>query len=229
MHETSLKQACFWQIKCELLLAFRHQAESCYPFLFYIMIGCLFPLTASADISAFQHFAPGIVWVIVLFSTLLSFECVFRRDWQNGNINHLLLSPYPLSLLLFAKVIAHWILIQLPIILVTPLIAIAYHLPLSQSKILVFSLLLGTPGLSFLGAVGIALTQGLRQSSVLLTIFLMPLVVPLLIFGSSAVYRVGEGQSPLGILALVGAFSLFCCTLIPGAMAMICRIHMVDQ
>lgn len=171
-----------------------------------------------------REIAPGVIWIAALLATLLSMERLFRSDFEDGALEHLLLSPHSLPLLVLAKVLAHWLVAGLPLILVAPFLGVLLHLPSEAIGVLPVALLLGTPVLSLIGAIGVGLTVGLRRGGVLLTLLILPLYVPVLIFGSSAVMAATSGLPTSGQLALLGAMLALALTLSPFATAAGLRI-----
>ncbi|PKM11881.1 MAG: heme exporter protein CcmB [Gammaproteobacteria bacterium HGW-Gammaproteobacteria-3] len=187
----------FAMIRRDLLLAVRHRAESANPLLFFILVVTLFPLGLGGQAKLLQAMAPGIIWVAALLAVMLSLDSLFRSDFDDGSMEQLVLSPYPLSLLVLAKIIAHWLVTGLPLLLVAPLLATLLNLPESAFPVLMLTLLLGTPVLSLIGAIGVALTVGLRRGGVLLALLVLPLYIPVLIFASNAI-EMAAGGLPVG-------------------------------
>lgn len=187
MAEHSLSNAFVAVIRRDLLLAFRNRAEMVNPLLFFILIAMLFPLGVGAEANLLQTIAPGIIWVSALLAAMLSLDKLFRTDMEDGSLEQFLLSAHPLSVLILAKVVAHWLVTGLPLLLVSPLLAMFFNLPAEATKILMLTLLLGTPVLSLIGAIGVALTVGLRSGGVLLSLLVLPLYIPVLIFSCIAV------------------------------------------
>jgi heme exporter protein B len=192
--------------------------------LFFILVVSLFPLGIGPSPQLLATIAPGVIWVAALLATLLSMERLFRSDFEDGALEHLLLSPHSLPLLVLAKVSAHWLVTGLPLLLVSPLLGVLLQLPASAIRALPLTLLLGTPALSLIGAIGVALTVSLRRGGVLLTLLVLPLYVPVLIFGTAAVAAAGAGLPTTGQLALLGALLALALTLAPLATAAGLRI-----
>lgn len=188
----------------DLKLAWRGRTEPLLTLAFFVLTGCLFAFGTGADTDQLRMLAPGIIWVTTLLAVLLSMHRVFARDYADGTLEQILLSPEPATLLVLAKILAHWIATGLPVIVITPALGLLFDMEYGVMGILICTLLLGTPLLVLLGAVGVALTLGLRGGGVLLAILVLPLFVPVLIFGSGAVeaYRAAIGaQAHLLLLA----------------------------
>ena len=211
-------------LRRDLRIAFRHRAQLALPLLFFVMVVSLFPLAVSPSLDVLRTMAPGIIWVAALLATLLSLDNMFRSDFDDGTLEQLLLSPYPTSALVLAKIIAHWLVTGLPLIIVAPLLGVLTGLPGQTMGVLIASLALGTPVLSLVGAIGVALTIGLKRGGALLSLLVLPLFVPVLIFGANAV---GASQSGLGVagqLYLLGSLLLLSLSLAPLAAAAALRV-----
>jgi heme exporter protein B len=168
--------------------------------------------------------APGVLWIAALLSTLLSLHLLFRADLEDGTLEQLILQPYPLGWMLLAKVLAHWLVTGIPVVVMAPILAITYHLPASAIGTLTLSLLLGTPTLGLLGSIGAALTAGLRGSGVLLAFIVAPLMLPVLILGARATDLALAGEDPTGPLYLLGALLALAASLGPLAAAGAIRV-----
>lgn len=214
----------FRLIQRELRIAFRRGAEVVNPLLFFLIVITLFPLGIGPDPQQLARIAPGIVWVAALLSSLLALERLFRDDYLDGTLEQLLLSPTPLPVTVMGKVIAHWLVTGLPLILLSPLVAMLLSLDMHSWWAMALTLLLGTPTLSFLGAIGVGLTVGLRRGGVLLSLLVLPLAIPVLIFASAAIDAAGQGLAIGGYLALLGAMLVGSATLAPFATAAALRI-----
>jgi heme exporter protein B len=208
----------------ELLLAFRRAQDWVHPIGFFIILMLFFPLAFSADPIFLQKYFAGCVWIAALFASILSLTHLFQADLEEGFLEQLLLSSSPFGLLLFAKLLAHWLLSALPLILLTPVIGVLFHAPFNVTVILALSLLLGTPILTFVGAIGVALTMGLRQQSVLLGLLILPLFIPVLIFCVSMVQQFQAGFSVAGIIAFLSGLCLLTLLFLPWAIAATLRI-----
>ncbi|MGR6862115.1 heme exporter protein CcmB [Aliivibrio salmonicida] len=211
-------------IRRELLIAFRRKADILNPLWFFIIVITLFPLSIGPEPVLLARIAAGIVWVAALLSALLSLERLFRDDFSDGSLEQMMLMPTPLSVLVLAKVFAHWVLTGLPLIIISPLLAILLSLDFNSWLAIVLTLLLGTPTLSFLGAVGVALTVGLQKGGVLLSLLILPLYIPVLIFATSAIDAAGLGMAYNGQLAILGALFIGSATLTPFAISSALRV-----
>lgn len=204
-------------LKRDLTLAFRHREEIFNPLIFFVIVVTLFPLGIGPETNTLSKIAPGIIWVAALLSTLLSLERLFKSDHQDGSLEQLLLSPYPVFILVLAKVFAHWLITGLPLIIIAPILAVLLHLPENSYQALMLSLLLGTPVLSLLGAIGAALTVGLKKGGVLLSLLVLPLYIPILIFATSAIDSATMSLPYNGQLAIIAAIFFGTLTLAPFA------------
>lgn len=215
-------------IKRELSIAMRRQAEILNPLWFFLIVITLFPLVIGPDPKLLSRIATGVVWVAALLSALLSFERLFRDDFADGSLEQLMLTAQPLPLTALAKVIAHWLLTGLPLILLSPAAALLLSLEMHIWWALVLTLLIGTPILSCLGAIGVALTVGLRKGGVLLSLLVVPLFIPVLIFAASALDAAGLNLPYNGQLAILGAILAAALTFSPFAVAAALRVSL-DQ
>lgn len=211
-------------IKRELLIAFRRQADIFNPLWFFIIVITLFPLSIGPEPGLLSRIAPGIVWVAALLSALLSLERLFRDDFQDGALEQMMIMPVPLSVVALSKVIAHWLLTGVPLILISPLLAILLSLNFDTWLGVVGTLLLGTPTLSFIGAIGVALTVGLQKGGVLLSLVVLPLYIPILIFATSAIDAASLGMAYNGQLAILAAMLVGAMTLTPFAISAALRV-----
>jgi heme exporter protein B len=211
-------------LRRDLLLAVRGHSELVLPLLFYLLVVTLVPLAVSPDAATLAGLAPGIIWVGALLATLLSLERLFRSDFDDGSLDLLLLSPAPLPVLVLAKVLAHWLTTGLPLLLIAPLLALFLALPERALATLLATLALGTPVLSFIGAVGVGLTVSVRRGGGLLALLVLPLYVPVLIFGANAVSAAADGLPVAGQLYMLGAFLALAASLAPLAAAGALRI-----
>ncbi len=208
----------------DLLLALRRRSEVVNPLLFFVIVVTLFPLAVSPSQAILQTLAPGIIWVAALLSTLLSLERMFRSDFEDGSLEQLLLSPCPPTVLVLAKVLAHWLVSGLPLLLIAPLLGVFLALPVTAMATLLFTLALGTPVLSLVGAIGVALTVGLRRGGALLSLLVLPLYLPVLIFSANAVAAAADGLPVTGQLYFLGGLLLLSCSLAPLAAAAALKI-----
>ncbi|MCW8884082.1 MAG: heme exporter protein CcmB [Motiliproteus sp.] len=217
--------AVFWiTLKRDLLLAFRRRNDLVSPLVFFLMVATLFPLGVSPEPKFLSEVAAGVVWVAALLSTLLSMDGLFRTDFDDGSLEQMLLSPQPLALLVVAKICAHWMISGLPLTIMSPLLAVMLFLPDGAMGALVVTLLIGTPTLSLIGAIGAGLTVGLRKGGVLITLLVLPLYIPVLIFGTGAVQAAASGLPINGYLAILGAILALGVVLAPIAVAAALRI-----
>jgi len=211
----SLTQAFWAIIRRDLLLAFRRRAEMANPLLFFVMVVTLFPLAVGAQPNLLQAMAPGVIWVSALLAALLSLDSLFRSDFDDGSLEQLLLSPHSLPVLVLGKIVAHWLVTGLPLLLVAPLLALFLGLPERAMPTLWLTLLLATPMLSLIGAIGVALTVGLRRGGMLLSLLVLPLYIPVLIFASSAVDRAASGLPVTAQINILLAMLLLALVLTP--------------
>lgn len=221
---SNLAHACTALLRRDLTLAMRHRSEIANPLLFFVLVVSLFPLGLGPEAHTLQTIAPGVIWVAALLAALLSLEGIFRSDFEDGSLEQLLLSPHPLAALVLTKVIAHWLVSGLPLILVAPLLGVLLQLPEAAMGALLATLALGTPVLSLVGSIGVALTVGLRRGGVLLSLLVLPLYVPVLVFASSAVSDAAIGLTIIAQLYFLGALLALALTLAPLAAAAALRI-----
>ncbi len=213
-------------LRRDLLVAFRHLSDLANPLLFFIIVITLFPLAVSPESQFLAQIAPGVLWVAALLATLLSLDMLFQADYQDGTLEQLLLSPQSLYLSILAKVIAHWLLSGLPLTLLSPLLAVMMFLPSEAIPVLMFSLFMGTLALSFIGGIGASLTVGLRKSGLLLSLLVLPLYIPVLIFSTGAIYAASSGLPVIGFLEILGAILALAVVLAPAAIAAGLRISL---
>lgn len=208
----------------DLQLAMRSRAEMVQPFLFFILVVSLFPLGVGPEPELLRRMAPGVIWVAALLATYTALDGLLRSDLQDGTLEQFLLSPVPLPWLLLGKIFAHWLITGLPLVVAAPLLALLLDLPGMAMSTLLLALLLGTPTLSLVGAIGVALTAGLPRGGLLLALIVMPLYVPVLIFGAGAVAAAATGLTAIGQLYILAAMLILALTLAPLAMAAGLRI-----
>jgi heme exporter protein B len=226
MTSDSLTRAFALLLKRDLLLAVRHRAEMINPLLFFVLVTSLFPLGIGADPKLLQAVGPGVIWVAALLAALLSLEGIFRSDFEDGTLEQFLLSSHPVSVLVLAKVLAHWLITGLPLLVISPLLGVLLGLPGDAIIILLVTLALGTPVLSLIGAVGVAPTVGLRKGGMILSLLVLPLYVPLLIFAASAVDTAAAGLPVTAHLSLISALLVLALSLSPLATAAALRISL---
>jgi heme exporter protein B len=223
---TSSLSACYLLLQRDLILAYRRRAELANPLLFFLMVVSLFPLGISPESKDLQQIAPGIIWVAALLAAMLSLDSLFRSDFEDGTLEQIALASHPLPLLVLAKVLAHWLITGLPLILLAPLLGVFLFLPPQAMLTLMATLMLGTPVLSLVGAIGVALTVGLRRGGVLLSLLVLPLYIPVLIFAAGAVNEAARGFAVAGQLYFLGALLVLALTLAPFAAAAALRISL---
>jgi len=226
MKPATLPQAFVILLRRDLTLAYRRRSEMINPLLFFVLVTALFPLGIGADPGLLRSIGPGIIWVAALLASLLSLETVFRSDFDDGSLEQLLLSPHPLSVLMIAKVLAHWLITGLPLLVVAPLLGVLLNLSGEAMITLLITLALGTPVLSLIGAIGVALTVGLRKGGTILSLLVLPLYVPVLIFAASAVANSDAGLPVSAHLSLLAALLVLSISLSPAATAASLRISM---
>lgn len=221
---TSLSQAMALVYRRDLVLAFRRWEQVAQPVVFFTIVTTLFPLALSPELGELREIAGGVLWVAALLAALLGLEFLYRADYDDGTLEQMLLSGQPLALLAVAKTAAYWTASGLPLVLAAPLLAVSLGVPATALVTLMVSLALGTGILSALGAVGAALTLGLRRGSVLLSLLVLPLAMPALIFGARAVDMAIHGEVARGPLLLLAAMCVLSLTLAPLAVAAALRI-----
>lgn len=210
----------------DLTLALRHPSQINNPLVFFAIVVTLFPLGLGAEVNMLQHIAPGVIWVAALLAAMLSLENIFHGDQEDGTLEHFLLSPQPLAVLVVAKISAHWLITGLPALVLAPVLGLLYQLPAEQIGTLLLTLALGTPVLSLLGAIGVALTVSQRQGGVLVSVLVLPLYIPVLILATTAVEQTAGGLPVEAHLSLLGALLLLSVALAPWATAAALRISL---
>jgi heme exporter protein B len=208
----------------DVLLAMRRRADVATTLFFFVIVASLFPLGVGPEPKLLRAMAPGILWVAALLASMLSLGRLFAADYADGSLEQLVLAPDPLAVVVIGKVLAHWLVSGLPLVLISPLIALQFDLPGDAIVTLLLALLLGTPLLSLVGAIGAALTVGVRGGGVLVSLLVLPLYVPVLIFGAGAVDASVGGMDARGHLSLLGALLLLGLALAPWATAAALRI-----
>lgn len=211
-------------VRRDIAVALRRRAELANPLMFFLMVCTLFPLGIGPEPARLAALAPGVLWVVALLACLLASDGLFRADYDDGSLEQMLASPASLYLLALAKSAAHWLVTGLPLALLAPLLGLLLQLPAEAMPALVASLLLGSAVLSLVGAIGAALTVGLRRGGLLLSLIVLPLYIPVLIFGAGAVQAAATGFDYGGQLALLGAFLALALPLAPFAVAAGLRI-----
>ncbi len=212
--------ATLWQVTIhDLEISFRRISDLFHPLLFFIITISLFPLALDPDPQFLQKLAPSVIWVAALLATLLALDGIFRNEFDDGTLELLVLSPHPLAILSMGKVFAHWIVTGLPLIMISGVLGLMLDLPDSAYPAMLVGLLLGTPAMSMIGAIGAALTVGVRNSGVLITLIILPLYIPILIFGTSAIQAAVLQQDWTGQILLLAGILVLCITLAPIAIA----------
>jgi len=211
-------------VRRDLTLALRRRSDVLTTLFFFVIVVSLFPLGVGTQSNILRSIAPGVVWVAALLASMLALVRLFASDFDDGTLEQLTLSPQPLVLLVAGKVLAHWLVSGLPLVLIAPLLGLQFDLPAAALRTMTVALLLGTPCLSLIGAVGAALTLGVRGAGGLLALLVLPLYIPVLIFGAGAVSAALDGMSVNGQLSVLGALLLIALALAPWAAATALRI-----
>ena len=210
----------------DILLGLRHRSELANPLIFFLIVVSMFPLALGPEREILQRIGPGVIWVAALLATSLSLEMMFRSDYEDGTLEQILLSKHPVTVLVIAKIVAHWLQTGAPLILAGIFLGILLHLPASLLFPLVLTLLLGTPVLSLVGSAAVALTIGLRGGGMLLALLILPLYIPVLIFSVAAVDNAAQGFSIRGELYFLSAILVLAVTLAPFATTASLRIRL---
>ena len=226
MAEATSYGACRALLARDLRLLWRRRGDAINPVLFALLVVSLFPFALGPQPEILARIAPGVIWVAMLLAGLLSLDTLFRGDLDDGSLEQLMLAPHPLSMLVACKIAVHWLSTALPLMLATPLLSALLYLPPQQLPVLLASLALGTPLLSLIGAVVVALTVRMRRSGMLLALLALPLYVPVLIFGAGSVMAAAQGLPYAGALLLLGAGLVLALVLAPLATAAALRIAM---
>ena len=224
MSQAGMGEAVRAIVRRDLLLAFRRRADVMTTVFFFIIVASLFPLGIGPEPAVLRMIAPGVLWVAALLSCLLSLGRVFSADYLDGVLEQLLLIPHPLTVLVLAKIFAHWLVSGLPVVLLSLLLGVQFGLGGDALGVLALSLLLGTPTLSLIGSIGAALTLGVRGSGTLVALLVLPLFIPVLIFGAGAVGSTVSGIGAEANLSLLGACLMLALPLAPWATAAAVRI-----
>ncbi len=211
-------------LRRDLLIAYKRKNEVVNPFMFFLIVATLFPIGISPEPDRLSEIAAGVLWISTLLASLLAMDSLYRADYEDGSLEQLLLAPHSLYFMVLAKNLAHWLVSGLPVVLVSPLIGYMLNLPAESFGILFVTLLLGTPVLSLLGSIGVALTVGLGSRGLILAVITLPMSVPVLIAGTMAVQQTLNGASLAGYLAIMGAMLLASISLAPLASAAALRI-----
>ncbi len=216
----------FWVIKRDLLLAMRRKSDVLTTLFFFVIVTSLFPLGVGPEPQLLKAIGPGVLWVGALLATMLSLGRMFAADHADGTLEQMLICPESLSLIVLSKVIVHWLASGLPLVLMSPLLGLQFGIEGDALRVLTLSLLLGTPVLSLVGAIGASLTLGLRGGGVLVSLLVLPLYIPVLIFGAGAVDASTSGIGAQGHLSLLGALLVLALLATPKAVAAALRISL---
>jgi heme exporter protein B len=208
----------------DLLLAMRHRSDILTTLFFFVIAISLFPLGVGPELNTLREIAPGVFWVAALLASMLSLERLFAIDFADGTLEQLLLTPQPATILVLAKVLAHWLITGVPLVLLSPLLGLQYDLSSDVIRVLMLTLLLGTPSLSLIGAIGAALTLGLRGGGVLVSLLVLPLYIPVLIFGAGAVEATVSGLGGTGHISMLAAIFLLSLVIAPLATVAALRV-----
>ena len=214
-------------LKRDLLLALRRSSEIFTVLFFFVVVISLFPLGVGTEEKILQQMAPGVVWIAALLASTLALDRLFSADYEDGTLEKIVLAPSSLSVSVFAKILAHWLLTGLPLVLISPLVGLFYHLPMNSILVMMFVLLIGTPVLSMLGAIAAALTLGLRGGGVLVSLLVLPLYIPVLVYGAGAISTsMLSGVSIEPYVLLLLAFSLLSIVFSPWVTAAALKISL---
>lgn len=224
MNNATTAAAFFSLLQKELLLSFRHRSDFIYPIIFFILISTLFSLGLKLDAALLRAAAPGVIWLSALLAHILALDRLFHQDFADGSLEQLLLTPYTLTVLVYAKLLAHWLMTTLPLIIITPLLSLFLQMPPVEMLVLITSLVIATPILTVVGGIGAALTVGLRGRILLLPLLLLPLYIPVLVFGAGSVYALTATVSVSGLMALLGSITILALLFAPYAIAAALRI-----
>lgn len=215
----SYRSAFMLVFKRDITIALRHKDDIFNPLIFFVMVITLIPLGIGPEPQTLARIAPGVIWVAALLASLLSLDRLFKTDHADGTLEQMLLSPCPVFILVLAKIWAHWCLTGLPLIIVAPLLAVMLNLHDNSYMALILTLIIGTPILSFIGAIGVALTVGIKKGGVLLSLLVLPLYIPVLIFATSAVDTASMSLPYNGQLAIIAALFVGSLLLAPFAVS----------
>ncbi len=213
-------------VRRDLLLAMRRRADVLTTLVFFVMVVTLFPLGVGPEPDMLRRMASGVLWVAALLASMLSLPRMFSADHLDGTLEQMMLAPQSLTMMVLGKIVAHWMLSGLPLVLIAPVLGLQFDMSAQALWILILALLLGTPVLSMIGAIGAALTLGVRGGGVLVSLLVLPLCIPVLIFGTGAVEAVNSGMAATSNLSLLAAFLLFALVFTPFVAAQALRISM---
>lgn len=208
----------------DLLLVMRRRSDALNTLIFFVIVVSLFPLGVGPEANLLRTIAPGVLWVAALLASMLALNKLFAADFADGTLEQMLLTPAPLSIVVVGKVLAHWLVTGLPLVLLAPVLALQFDVPREAFGVLIGGLLLGTPVLSLIGAIGAALTLGVRGSGVLTALLVLPLYIPVLILGAGAVDASAAGLDIAGHMMLLGALLVLAAVFAPWPIAAALRI-----
>jgi len=217
-------ETLLWIIRRDVTLAWRRRTDLFTTLIFFVIVIALFPLGIGPELDTLRLIAPGVMWVGAVLASMLALEQLFSADHRDGSLEQLLLTPQPLGVIVLGKVIAHWLITGLPLVVLAPVLGLQYDMSAESLKIMVVALLLGTPTLSLLGAIGAALTLGLRTGGILVALLVLPLYIPVLIFGAGAVEATASGLGGQAHLSMLGAILLVALLATPIATSAALRI-----
>lgn len=217
-------ETLLWIVRRDVTLAWRRRTDLFTTLIFFVIVIALFPLGIGPELDTLRLIAPGVMWVGALLASMLALEQLFSADHRDGSLEQLLLTPQPLGVIVLGKVIAHWLITGLPLVVLAPVLGLQYGMSAESLKVMVIALLLGTPTLSLLGAIGAALTLGLRTGGILVALLVLPLYIPVLIFGAGAVEATASGLGGQAHLSMLGAILLVALLATPIATSAALRI-----
>ena len=222
----SLSRAFFALLRRDLLLAFRRRTELLFPVIFLMVVVSLFPLGIGPGPQLLARIAPGVIWIAALLATVISLDALFRSDFEDGTLEQFVISGHPLTLIALAKILAHWLVAGLPIVLLSPLLALWMNLPTESLGVMILTLAIGTPILSLIGSIGVGLTISLKRGGQLLSLLVFPLYVPILIIATAAVMAASDSLPYTQFLGLLTAGLITSVTLAPFAAAAALKISL---
>jgi heme exporter protein B len=226
MKKSTMLDLLMLVIRRDLVLAMRRRADVLTTLIFFVMVVSLFPLGVGPELDMLRKMAPGVLWVAALLASMLSLGRLFSADYLDGTLEQMMLAPQSLSMLVLGKITAHWMVSGLPLVLLAPVLGLQFDMSVQAIGVLIVGLMLGTPILSMLGAIGAALTLGLRGGGVLLSLLVLPLCIPVLIFGTGAVEAISSGLSIASHMSLLGALLVMALVFTPWVTAQALRISM---
>ena len=226
MKKSTLLDLLVLVIRRDLILAMRRRADVLTTLIFFVMVVSLFPLGVGPELEMLRKMAAGVLWVAALLASMLSLGRLFSADYLDGTLEQMMLAPQSLSMLVLGKMTAHWMVSGLPLVLMAPVLGLQFDMSARALGVLILGLMLGTPILSMVGAIGAALTLGLRGGGVLLSLLVLPLCIPVLIFGAGAVEATSSGLSIVSHMSLLGALLVLALVFTPWVTAQALRISM---